>query len=87
VEKPILSSVAVAADHHQNPRLKHTWILKLSTNVFANTAMAEIGMAASIIGNVSASIKPTTSLYEFGSTVSSMREQIDYISKHAILYS
>src|SRR2546430_12420526 len=48
---------------------------------------AEIGIAASIIGIASAGIKLTTSLYEFGSTVSSAREQTDYLAKNVTLYA
>jgi hypothetical protein len=49
--------------------------------------MAEVGIVASLVGISSFGIKLTTTLYDFGSTVSSAREQTDYIARHITLYS
>jgi hypothetical protein len=40
--------------------------------------MAEIGVAASLIQIAGAAIQLTRTLYEFGSTTSAAREQVDY---------
>ena len=47
--------------------------------------MAEV--AASIIGISTFGIKLTLTLYEFGSTTSSAKQQADHIARHVTLYS
>ena len=49
--------------------------------------MAEIGIAASLIGITSAAISLTRTLYVFGSTTSAARDQVDYIAKNVSFYS
>jgi hypothetical protein len=49
--------------------------------------MAEIGLAASLLGISSFGIKLTTTLYSFASTASSARKQTDFIARHIKLYS
>src|SRR5436305_4306972 len=47
---------------------------------------AEIGVAASLVQIASAAIQQTRTLYEFGSTTSTAREQVDSIDKN-VAYS
>ena len=49
--------------------------------------MAELGVAAALIGITTFGIKLTHSLYDFGSTVGSAREQADYVARHVNLYT
>jgi hypothetical protein len=49
--------------------------------------MAEIGVAASLIQIAGSAIQLTRTLYEFGSTTSAAREQVDYIGKNVSYYS
>src|SRR5271155_4409597 len=49
--------------------------------------MAEVGVAASIIGIATFGVKLTLTLYDFGSTASSAREQIDRIARNVTLFS
>lgn len=49
--------------------------------------MGEVGLAASLIGIATFGVKLTTTLYQFGATASSAREQTDYIARHVGLYS
>ena len=49
--------------------------------------MAEIGIAASIVGITTFGIKLAHHLYDFGSTASSAREQSDYVARHVTLYT
>jgi hypothetical protein len=48
---------------------------------------AEIGIAASLIQITGPAIQLTRTLYEFGSTTSTAREQVDYIGKNVSYYS
>ncbi len=49
--------------------------------------MAEVGVAASLIGIATFGIQLTTTLYNFGATASSAREHTDYIARHVALYA
>ncbi|EXJ73936.1 uncharacterized protein A1O5_02230 [Cladophialophora psammophila CBS 110553] len=49
--------------------------------------MAEVGLVASLLGISTFGIQLTRTLYNFGSTASSAREQTDYIARHVTLYS
>jgi len=49
--------------------------------------MAEVGIAASIIGIATFGVKLTLTLYTFGTTASSAREQIDRIARNVALFS
>jgi hypothetical protein len=49
--------------------------------------MAEVGIAASLIGITGAAISLARTLYVFGSTTSAAREQVDYIGKNVSFYS
>ncbi|EXJ67227.1 uncharacterized protein A1O5_09874 [Cladophialophora psammophila CBS 110553] len=49
--------------------------------------MAEVGFAASLVGTASFGIQPTSTLYTFGATTASAKEQTDYIARHATLYA
>lgn len=49
--------------------------------------MAEAAAVASIVGIASFGIKLTKVLYDFGSNVSSAREQTSYIARHVDLYA
>ncbi|KAK5277689.1 hypothetical protein LTR40_010084, partial [Exophiala xenobiotica] len=49
--------------------------------------MAEVGVAASLIGIASFGIQLTKTLYNFGATASSAREHTDYIARHVALYA
>lgn len=49
--------------------------------------MAEVGLAASLLGIASFGVQLTTTLYRFGSTASAAREQTDYIARHVTLYA
>ena len=49
--------------------------------------MAEVAAVASIVGIAGFGIQLTQTLYEFGSNVSSAREQTGYIARHVDLYS
>jgi hypothetical protein len=48
---------------------------------------AEIGIAASLIQITGPAIQLTRTLYEFGLTTSTAREQVDYIGKNVSYYS
>ena len=49
--------------------------------------MAELGIAASLVGITTFGIKLTHHLYDFGSTAASAREQLDYVARHVTLYT
>jgi hypothetical protein len=48
---------------------------------------AEIGIAASLIQIAGAAIQLTRTLYDFGSTTSAAREQVEYVGKNVSYYS
>jgi hypothetical protein len=49
--------------------------------------MAEIGLVASLVGVAGAAVQLTRTLYEFGSTASAAREQVDHVAKNVSFYS
>jgi hypothetical protein len=49
--------------------------------------MAEIGLAASLLSIAGFGIQLTNTLYNFGSTASSARDQTDRVARHVTLYS
>ena len=48
--------------------------------------MAELGIAASLVGVTSAAISLTKTLYEFGATASSAKDHVDRIAKNVSFY-
>lgn len=49
--------------------------------------MAEVGLTASLLGIASFGIRLTTTLYKFGSTTYSARDQTDYVARHITMYA
>jgi hypothetical protein len=49
--------------------------------------MAEVGIAASIVGLAGFAVQLTQTLYDFGTTAASARAQTDRIAKNVTLYS
>lgn len=49
--------------------------------------MAEVGLVASLIGIAAFGVRLTTTLYQFGTTASSARDQTDFIARNLRLYS
>lgn len=49
--------------------------------------MAELGIAASLVGITTFGIKLAHRPYDFGSTASSAREQPDYVARHVTLHT